>query len=554
MTGIYPHQTKCPAEGKTCRKCEKKGHYARCCKSKTEVQGKKVPFRGRTPNFHENKHRKPLNQIAHSPHSLNVYDSYEQSDSDESLFAIRTLYDCPVSQKEQVYLQSAKTDFQTTVRIENQKVRVLIDSGASVNVLNERTFTALNKRLNNALNLEKTKTKIFSYGNTNDELLKILGKTVVLLETKNKFLMSTFYVVETEHQNLLAGETAISLGILNLNKQETINTCQQQTNVHGGVSSRLVPLINKFQNTIFSGRIGKLKNYQVKLHIDKNIPPVAQKERRIPFALRKKVENEIKRLEEEDIIEDVTAQPTPWLNALVIVPKGEDQIRLCVDMRAANNAITITRYPTPTVDDLMIKLKGAKVFTKLDLTSAFYQLELTPESRMITAFQTDTRIKRFKRLIFGANSASEELQHALRSIIADIENVINIADDLLIFGADDNEHDMTLKKVLHRFEEKGLTLNLRKCVFSQNELKFYGYIFSGDGMKPNPSKVEEIRNTPVPKDAKELKSFLGLTNYMKRFISDYSTITYPLRKLLKKDSEWIWENTCEKSFNILKTI
>ena len=155
--GIYPHQSKCPAEGQTC-KCEKKGHYARCCKSKTEVQGKNVPFRGRTPNFHENKHRKPLNQIAHSPHSLKVYDSYEQSDSDESLFAIRTLYDCPVSQKEQVYLQSAKTDFQTTVRIENQKVRVLIDSGASVNVLNERTFTALNKRLNNALNLEKTKT------------------------------------------------------------------------------------------------------------------------------------------------------------------------------------------------------------------------------------------------------------------------------------------------------------------------------------------------------------------------------------------------------------
>ena len=196
-------------------------------------------------------------------------------------------------------------------------------------------------------------------------------------------------------------------------------------------------------------------------------------------------------------------QHTPWLNPLVIVPKGEDQIRLCVAMRAANKAITRTRYPTPTVDDLMmIKLKGANVFTKLDLTSAFYQLELTPDSRMITAFQTDTRIKRFKHLIFGANSAPEELQHALRSIIADIENVVNIADDLLIFAADDNEHDMTLKKVLHRFEEKGLTLNLRKCVFNQNELKFYGYIFSGDGMKPNPSKVEEIQNTPVPKDAK----------------------------------------------------
>ena len=137
-------------------------------------------------------------------------------------------------------------------------------------------------------------------------------------------------------------------------------------------------------------------------------------------------------------------------------------------MRAANKAITRTRYPTPTVDDLMIKLKGANVFTKLDLTSAFYQLELTPDSRMITAFQTDTIIKRFKHLIFGANSASEELQHALRSIIADIENVVNIADVLLIFGADDNEHDMTLKKVLRRFEEKGLTLIFKEmCIQSK---------------------------------------------------------------------------------------
>ena len=159
--GIYPHQTKCPAEGQTCRKCGKMGHYARCCKSKTEVQKKKVHFGGRAANFHENNHQQPLNQIAHSPHSQNVYDYSEQSDSDESLFALRTLFDCPASQKELVYLQTAKTDFQTTVRIENQKVRVLIDSGASVNVLNERTFTALNKRLNNALNLKKTNTENF---------------------------------------------------------------------------------------------------------------------------------------------------------------------------------------------------------------------------------------------------------------------------------------------------------------------------------------------------------------------------------------------------------
>ena len=118
---------------------------------------------------------------------------------------------------------------------------------------------------------------------------------------------------------------------------------------------------------------------------------------------------ELKRLEKEGINEDVTVEPTPCLNPLVIVPKGVHNIRICVDMRAANKAITRTRYPTHTVNDLLVKLKGSKFFTKLDVASAFHQIELDQDSRFIKAFQSDTLIKRFKRLIFGVNSAAEEL-------------------------------------------------------------------------------------------------------------------------------------------------
>ena len=146
------------------------------------------------------------------------------------------------------------------------------------------------------------------------------------------------------------------------------------------------------------------------------------RERRIPFALREKVKRELERLEQEDIIEDVTSEPTPWLSPLVVVPKANSEsIRLCLDMRKANTEIGRTHYLTPTVEDLLIKLKGCDRFSKLDLNSAFYQLELSQESRYITAFQPEDRIKRFKRLIFGANSASEELQNALRVILSDID-------------------------------------------------------------------------------------------------------------------------------------
>ena len=143
----------------------------------------------------------------------------------------------------------------------------------------------------------------------------------------------------------------------------------------------------------------------------------------------------------------------------------------CIDMRVANKAIGQTRYPTPNNDDIMIKLKNAALFSKLDLTSVFHQLELTPNFRFITTFQTETRLKRFKRLNFGVNSAQEELQHALREVLHDINGVMNIADDIIIYANNVIQHDAVLNRVLELLHERGLTLNLRKCIFSKEKNK-----------------------------------------------------------------------------------
>ena len=125
---------------------------------------------------------------------------------------------------------------------------------------------------------------------------------------------------------------------------------------------------------------------------------------------------------------------------MLIVPRG-DNIRICVDMCEASKAITRTRYHIPTDEDLLVKLKGSAVFTKLDLVSAFYQIELDESSRYITAFQSDTKIKKFKRLIFGANSAAVELQITSRNILADMPGSMNIVDDILVFAESESEHD-----------------------------------------------------------------------------------------------------------------
>ena len=172
------------------------------------------------------------------------------------------------------------------------------------------------------------------------------------------------------------------------------------------------------------------------------------------------------------------------------------------------------------------------------MASAFHQIELDQDSRFITAFQSDTRIKRFKRLIFAVNSATEELQHALQTILAD-NKATNIADDILIFAEDTKQHDETLTRALERCVSKGITLNLQKRVFCKNNLKYYGFMFSEKGMNPDPQKIQEIREMSTPENKKALQSFLGLTNYMKRFIHDYSTQTHHLRKLLQENKDYI---------------
>ena len=162
---------------------------------------------------------------------------------------------------------------------------------------------------------------------------------------------------------------------------------------------------------IFEG-VGKLTGYQVKLHVDPEVPAVAQPVRRTLFSLREKVKEKIEELVGMDIMEPVEG-PTPWVSPVVVVPKQNDEIRLCVDMRRANEAIIRERYQIPTVNKVLHNLNQSTVFSKLDLKRGYHQLKLHPDSRSITTFTTHCGLYRYKRLIFGINSAPEVYQHVI---------------------------------------------------------------------------------------------------------------------------------------------
>ena len=264
--------------------------------------------------------------------------------------------------------------------------------------------------------------------------------------------------------------------------------------------------------------------------------------------MKKKVEE----LVNIDIIEPVEG-PIPWVSPLVVVPKQNDEIRLCVDMRKANEAIIRERYPIPTVDEVLQSLNRSTVFSKLDLKWGYHQLELHPDSRSITTFITHCGLFQYKRLMFGISSAPEVYQHVIQLALSDCEGVANISDDIIVHGKTTKEHDERLNRVLENLKEKKLTLNAEKCKFHMTKLVFMGLMLTTKGIGPTEEKVKAIVEAREPQNVSEVRSFLGLANYNAWFIPDFATVTEPLRRLTKKGVCFKFGGEQRKAFNELKS-
>ena len=413
----------------------------------------------------------------------------------------------------------------------------MIDSGASVNLPDETTFQRINSHGSKCL--QPAHTKIYSYGSKTP--LPLLGTLTATVKSSNASTSAQLIVVKGENGNLLSYHTARKLGLIAV----SINTAT--------VTERNKDDPESFKEEFKSlfGGIGKVPNKEVKLHIDPDVTPRQQSHRRIPFHVRDDVEKELEKLEKLDIIEKVEG-PTPWISPIVVVPKKSGEVRICVDMREANKAVKREKHLMPTNDDLIADLNGATHFSTLDLSSGYHHLELAPESRYVTTFSTHAGLRRYKRLPFGINAASEIFQEAIRELLTGLPGCKSISDDIIVFGKGQEEHNKNLRDVLQRLKENNLRLNKDKCEFSKTEIKFYGHIFSAVGVRPDPKKVDAIHEAQPPQNPSDVKSLLGMAQYVSRFIPDYATITTPLRLLTRQDTPWKWEREEQKALDKLK--
>ena len=303
-------------------------------------------------------------------------------------------------------------------------------------------------------------------------------------------------------------------------------------------------------STLFEG-LGCLPGtYSIKL--DSSVPPTIHPPRKVPAALMDRVRAELSRMEEIGVIARQT-EPTEWVNSMVVVNKG-DKIRICIDPKDLNRAIMREHFPLKTIDDVLANMPNAKYFSKLDAVSGFWQIQLDDRSSKLCTFNTPFGRYRFTRMPFGIKSAPEVFQNIMSQMVEDIEGAESIIDDILVWGATVEEHDMRVKRVLQKAKQYNLKLSRSKCEIRRSELKYVGHLLTQDGVKPDPEKVRAVQSMNKPENKQELLTFLGFVQYLGKFMPRMSDVSAPLRKLTEKSVAWNWSKEHDVSFNALKAM
>ena len=279
--------------------------------------------------------------------------------------------------------------------------------------------------------------------------------------------------------------------------------------------------------------------------------PMHSSHRNVVVPLGPKVEQELQRMDSMGIISKVD-EPTPWCAGRGVVPKKDGKVRICVDLKPLNESVLREVHPLPKVDETLALLTGAKVFSKLDANSGFWQIPLSKSLRLLTTFITPTGRYCFNKLPFGVLSAPEHFQKRMSAILSGLNGVVCQVDDVLVFGKDRTEHDARFSEVLKHIESAGATLNPEKCEFAKKTLKFQGHVINEKGISADPDKTAAIQQMPPPKDISELRRFLGVVNQMGKFSSKLADLTQPLRELWSKKNMWIWEENQNKAFEQVK--
>ena len=302
------------------------------------------------------------------------------------------------------------------------------------------------------------------------------------------------------------------------------------------------------------GKLGKCDIVRHKIHLDPHQPPINQRAYRVSPKQKEILDGMLEEMQKQEIIEESTS---PWSSPCMLVNKKDNKgYRFVVDYRKLNLATQLVSQNIPTTQEALDSLGSTQpvFFSSLDLHSGFFQLEIDPESRPYTAFKTHDGTFQFRRLPMGLSGSPGTFQRAMEAVLRGLnwKTVHIYLDDVIIFSRTFEEHLSHIRQVFDRFRSANLKLKPSKCFFAMPRLKYLGHIVSAEGISADPEKISSVKNYPQPTCLKQLRAFLGLTGYYRRFVKDYARIASPLYGLTQKGVPFIWSQAADDAFTKLR--
>lgn len=504
--GAAHDATTCPFRKYRCRACKKVGHLARVCRT--------------TPR---------------SVHSLidgtGLEDSGDWDDkSGENEVLLSHIFSC----------RSSHGGYAVKVKIAGRNVTMQVDTGASVSIVPEKMY----RQYWPNVPLERCSLRLKTYGGST---LAVAGKLTVHVEHDGQTETLPLIVVRTEKNcdTLLLGRNWLEA--LKLNWASVCNINFDKANTH----DRSAALIEKFSE-VFNQSLGLIADTSVKLVLKDSCTPVFCKHRPVPFALRNAVASELQSLVESGVL--VPVKHSEWATPLVVVPKANNKVRICGDYKVTlNRCLRTDYYPLPTMEDTFVALHGCKWFTVLDLSTAYQQLQLHPESQPLVTVNTHLGLFQYTRMPYGITSAPSIFQAVMDDMLKGLDRVSCYLDDVLIAGETMEECYDRVEAVLTRFQERGVKLRKEKCKFFEKSVTYLGHVIGESGIRPSEDKVRAIKEAPTPKNKNELRAYLGLINFYGKFVPNMSAQLKPLHDLLAVNAKWEWTEVAEKAFKASKS-